>query len=533
MSDQPPDHGSNDADPLNMLASLAGSQRQGEQSASYDYLAEHSPRWSNPRRNEEEPDSSSDGERQESDDEDEDGDDDDIEVSSSQLNVKKRAKKTTLDFEMVESLKKNPVLTNKNKRTTKKNSKQQSAEDIAVPSSQLNLKKKRAKKTLDFEKESSTSAGRPTNLQPGDDASSDEETEEEELIQEARKVHAEHLKKTRLHVESLAKKKTTKKNSKRQPGRPKLPFGSHYCASGKQCHQTTKTGLWGVVPPTPSARRWCHGCKKVMHGAMCSSKTEGSNIWCRTCYYPKRKKRKESNPAVARLAADWTSQTQEVDSPVVARLAAAHSTSSTSQTREESKQEDSTLSEDEEEESDDPICCKANFIAKQNNKQVLLTMCIGLGVGSIEEEPYSSARQKRIFSPTVPSMLAEILRRSTFLELPKEPKPKNWKRPAMIHWLEQFPIKNTSCVSYIKAEERIFRDALSEAKKEGESGASPALAWRTDVPWLRLYHCLISDVVKEAFKIRNQLMDKDELDTSKNHPKRPKPWSVDHDKKQP
>jgi hypothetical protein len=37
--------------------------------------------------------------------------------------------------------------------------------------------------------------------------------------------------------------------------------------------------------------------------------------------------------------------------------------------------------------------------------------------------------------------------------------------------------------------------------------------------------------VKEAFKIRNQLMDKDELDTSKNHPKRPKPWSVEAAKK--
>jgi hypothetical protein len=158
-------------------------------------------------------------------------------------------------------------------------------------------------------------------------------------------------------------------------------------------------------------------------------------------------------------------------------------------------------------------------------------MCLGLGIGLVEEEPYTSARQKRMFSPTVPSMLEEIQRRCTFLDLAKQPKPKNWKKPAMIAWLERFPIKNASCVSYIKTEELQLRNALVEARKEDEPATGPALAWRTDEPWLRLYHCLIEDIVKKAFVSRNQLMERLELDAGKNHPKRPKPWSVELAKK--
>ena len=126
----------------------------------------------------------------------------------------------------------------------------------------------------------------------------------------------------------------------------------------------------------------------------------------------------------------------------------------------------------------------------------------------------------------IPSMLDEIEQRCLFLELPKRPKPKNWNSPVMRGWLEKHPIKNTRCVRFIKSEELQLRKALIEARKETESSTSPALAWRSNEPWLCLYHCLIEDEVKKAFVICNQLMDKDELDASKNHPNVPNPGQL-------
>jgi hypothetical protein len=62
------------------------------------------------------------------------------------------------------------------------------------------------------------------------------------------------------------------------------------------------------------------------------------------------------------------------------------------------------------------------------------------------------------------------------LEVPKQAKPKNWKKAAMSAWLDRFPIKNTSCVSYIKRKELQLRNALVEALKEDKTTTSPALA---------------------------------------------------------
>jgi hypothetical protein len=76
-------------------------------------------------------------------------------------------------------------------------------------------------------------------------------------------------------------------------------------------------------------------------------------------------------------------------------------------------------------------------------------------------------------------MLEEIQRCCTFLDLAKPPKPKNWKKPVMIAWLERFPIENTTCVSYIKTKELQLRNALVEARKEDEPATGPALAWQT------------------------------------------------------
>jgi hypothetical protein len=137
-----------------------------------------------------------------------------------------------------------------------------------------------------------------------------------------------------------------------------------------------------------------------MHGGPCSSREVNGKLWCFPCGDPT--VAKESNPTVAKLAANWQSQSQSelLDSPT-----------------DDGESDESTI-----------CCCKVHYVTKQNNKQVLLTMCLGL----VKEEPYTSAQQKQLFLPTVPSMLKEIQQCCTFLDLAKQPKPNNWKKPAMI-----------------------------------------------------------------------------------------------------
>jgi hypothetical protein len=59
----------------------------------------------------------------------------------------------------------------------------------------------------------------------------------------------------------------------------------------------------------------CQGCKGVLHGGPWASREVDGKLWCFPCGDPT--VAKESNPIVAKLAADWTSQSQEYQSSKV------------------------------------------------------------------------------------------------------------------------------------------------------------------------------------------------------------------------
>jgi hypothetical protein len=51
------------------------------------------------------------------------------------------------------------------------------------------------------------------------------------------------------------------------------------------------------------------------------------------------------------------------------------------------------------------------YLSESNNKKVLLCICVGLGVGDWNSEPYASASGKQHFKPSRTDLQKEALRR--------------------------------------------------------------------------------------------------------------------------
>jgi hypothetical protein len=170
------------------------------------------------------------------------------------------------------------------------------------------------------------------------------------------------------------------------------------------------------------------------------------------------------------------------------------------------------------------IVYKDNF----NSKKLLMVMVYGIivedkNIGDCEAEPYASASGKKQFLPILLGLKDEVIRRSTSKKKPL-PKCKNWNKPKLLAWLGDNPIENLVDVAFLIKEEASLRNVLIEAKKETSQLASndniKKSPWVTNLPFLRLYHCLLDDNVKKAFMIKDDAWNRQQLDArmSSNRP---------------
>ena len=92
---------------------------------------------------------------------------------------------------------------------------------------------------------------------------------------------------------------------------------------------------------------------------------------------------------------------------------------------------------------------------------------------NIEEEPFSSAPNKRKFCPMGPQKSAEIVRRAQAMNIvhaksKQPPQPAGWKSEAMDQRLVEHPIDYEQDVQWLKMKVDEFRTLL-QTQKEGEA----------------------------------------------------------------
>jgi hypothetical protein len=165
--------------------------------------------------------------------------------------------------------------------------------------------------------------------------------------------------------------------------------------------------------------------------------------------------------------------------------------------------------------------CQQIYVDSGNDKKTLFLLCIGLNVNdgdtpllSLDNEPWSRL-PKSSFRPKNTDFVKEIERRANLYNVLPVPRPGNWKRPQIIHWLEQNPVHEKSCIEFLVSEVAKLKDILVRLQQQetdlsttGGGGAK----WRGTVPYLRVIMCLTDDQVKRLFLNRANVRTRYELD---------------------
>lgn len=168
--------------------------------------------------------------------------------------------------------------------------------------------------------------------------------------------------------------------------------------------------------------------------------------------------------------------------------------------------------------------CQKLYNDNSNSKKILLSMAISIGsFGDLSMEPYKSAVNRKSFTPTADNLKDEISRRAAFFKLDKKPRPKGWNTARLIQWLVGNPITEVDDIEFITREVSDFESKLVAAANERSSEAElhrGVEAWLGAEPFLRLYHVMMDDKVREAYTNLNNVLNRAELD-ARNSEARP------------
>ena len=162
--------------------------------------------------------------------------------------------------------------------------------------------------------------------------------------------------------------------------------------------------------------------------------------------------------------------------------------------------------------------CQRVYLEAQNSKKTLFLLAIGLmdddghDVFSFDNEPWSRL-PKASMKPQNGEFLREINRRATLYNIQPRPRPMNCKRPRIVQWLHENPVRESDCKSFLFAEVEKLRNILLRLQVQAtESAPTGTSKWRGNVPYLRVIMCLTDDHVKHLFLNRANARTRQELD---------------------
>ena len=180
--------------------------------------------------------------------------------------------------------------------------------------------------------------------------------------------------------------------------------------------------------------------------------------------------------------------------------------------------------------------CRKLYLEAGSSQQVLLAMSLGMEdpvsgrkLGDIiDDAVYANMANKAAFHATVPIFKAEMKRRAKALGVTKLKK-NSALRPECIAWLRENPVVDIHDIAWIRKEEgRTYHDLLDlqEEKRRDDQDRLLRANWTTQEPWLRLYHCMVSDEAKLALVDLGRVLDRDELDARNSEDRPSTYWEI-------
>ena len=113
--------------------------------------------------------------------------------------------------------------------------------------------------------------------------------------------------------------------------------------------------------------------------------------------------------------------------------------------------------------------------------------------------------------------LQEVYRWARLYDIQPRPRPTNWKRPRIIEWLHNNPVREGSCKAFLFAEIEKLRNILQRLQEQAvESAPTGSSKWRGSIPYLRIIMCLTDDQVKHLFINRANTRTRQEVDERNN-----------------
>jgi hypothetical protein len=159
------------------------------------------------------------------------------------------------------------------------------------------------------------------------------------------------------------------------------------------------------------------------------------------------------------------------------------------------------------------------YVDSGNSKKILLAMAYGLeDFGDVTLEPYTTATNRKSFTPTSDILKQEVKNRAILGGI-KMPRPQGWNMLQLYGWLKDNPRTDVQDLLFLRQEVQSFANLLAAAKVEHtaeEELRCGREAWLGLEPFLRLYHVMLDDKIREAYGKINAVLNRTELDARNN-----------------
>ncbi len=172
------------------------------------------------------------------------------------------------------------------------------------------------------------------------------------------------------------------------------------------------------------------------------------------------------------------------------------------------------------------------YEALRYSKKIHVTLCFGLKnpdgtpLIDIDSNPWCH-EPKGVVKLANRELAFEVQRRQKLFatceildnadRMPLMMKPRNKPREALIEWMNDCPLVDQDCVSYLMSEanrvQNLFQTAIDESREIAlviQHGS-----WSGSVPYLRLIHCITDyDITPSAYLRTNEVKKRDEIDAA-------------------
>lgn len=176
-----------------------------------------------------------------------------------------------------------------------------------------------------------------------------------------------------------------------------------------------------------------------------------------------------------------------------------------------------------------PYLCEPYFNSVMGGKDVRVLFAKSIGVDESKRKfpahtkaPFCHAKTyHKEVKPDLGTLQQEIMRRHKAYGFEgREPRPSNWNKEKCVEYLLKNPIPSTKKeeTNYLYEELLKWKD-IQEMINQSHMDAEETVVsktWSNDVPFLRLYHCLIDDSLRSKFARTFSVKTRQELDGRNN-----------------